>query len=71
MLTGSLVVVVRRQGVVGELTGTTGRALGKAVGGGTHPSGGTAWMRWRMLRAVAFNGGEATPVTDDIDDVAL
>jgi hypothetical protein len=71
MLTGSLVVAVWRQGVVGELMGTTGRASGKGVGGGTHPSGGTVWMRWRMLRAVAFNGGEAAPVTDDIDDVAL
>jgi hypothetical protein len=65
------VVAVRRQGVVGELMGTTGRAPGKVVGGETHPSGGTVWMRWRMLRAVAFNGGEAAPVMDDIDDVAL
>jgi hypothetical protein len=45
--------------------------LGKAVGGGAHPSGGTAWRPWRMLRAVAFNDGEAAPVMDDIDGVAL
>jgi hypothetical protein len=48
-----------------------GSVSGKAVGGGAQPSGGAAWRRWRMLRAVAFNGGEAAPVTDDIDGVAL
>jgi hypothetical protein len=40
-------------------------------GGGAHPSGGTAWRRWRMLRAAAFNGGEAALVTNDVDSVAL
>jgi hypothetical protein len=44
---------------------------GKGVEGGAHPSGGAAWRRWRMLWAAAFNGGEAAPVTDDIDGVAL
>jgi hypothetical protein len=48
-----------------------GGALGKAVGGGAHPSGGAAWRRWRMLRAAAFNGGKVTPVTDDVNGVAL
>jgi hypothetical protein len=48
-----------------------GGAPGKAVGGGAHPSGGAVWRWWRMLRAAAFNGGEAAPVTHDIDGVAL
>jgi hypothetical protein len=30
------------QGVASELMGATGRVLGKAVGGGAHPSGGAA-----------------------------
>jgi hypothetical protein len=30
-----------------------------------------AWRQWRMLRAAAFNGGEAAPVMDDIGGVAL
>jgi hypothetical protein len=36
-----------------------------------HPSGSGAWRRWRMLPTAVFNGGEAAPVTDDIDGVAL
>jgi hypothetical protein len=48
-----------------------GGAPGKAVRGEAHLSGSAAWMRWRMLRAAAFNGGEAAPVADDIDGVAL
>jgi hypothetical protein len=48
-----------------------GGAPGNVVGGGAHPSGNTAWRRWRMLRAVAFNSGEVAPVMDDIDGVAL
>jgi hypothetical protein len=44
---------------------------GKAVGGGAHPSGGAAWRRWRMLQVAAFNGGEAAPITNDVDGVAL
>jgi hypothetical protein len=32
----------RWQGATGELVGGTGRAPGKAIGGGAHPSGGTA-----------------------------
>jgi hypothetical protein len=47
-----------------------GGAPGKANGGGDHPSDGAAWRRWRMLRAVAFYGGEAAPVIDDIDGIA-
>jgi hypothetical protein len=66
-----LVVAGLWQGAAGELTGATGRAPGKAVRGRAHTSGGAAWRRWRMLRAVAFNSGEASPVTDDIDGVAL
>jgi hypothetical protein len=42
----------------GELVGATGRAPGKAVGGGAHPSGDAAWRRLRMLQPVAFNGSE-------------
>jgi hypothetical protein len=51
-----------RQAATGELTGATGMALGNAVGGGAQPSGGAAWRRWRMLRAVAFIGGEGASV---------
>jgi hypothetical protein len=58
-------------GAADELVGATGRAPGKAVGGGAHPSAGAAWRRWRMLWAVAFNGDEATPMMDDVDGVAL
>jgi hypothetical protein len=66
------VVAGRRLGAAGELVGAaTRRAPSKAVGGGAHPSGGAAWRRWRMLRAAAFNGGEAAPVMDDVDGVAL
>jgi hypothetical protein len=65
------VVAGQWQGATSELTGATGRAPGKAVGGGAHSSGGVAWRWWRMLRAAAFNGGEAAPVMDDIDGVAL
>jgi hypothetical protein len=42
VLTGSSVVAGRWQSVAGELAGATGRASGKAVGGGAHPSGGAA-----------------------------
>jgi hypothetical protein len=52
----------RRQGAVGEITGATGRAPGKTVGGGAHPSGGMTERRWSMLRAVAFVGGEGASV---------
>jgi hypothetical protein len=45
--------------------------LGKVVKGRAHPSGGVAWRRWRTLRVAVFNGGEAAPVMDDIDGVAL
>jgi hypothetical protein len=43
----------------------------KAVEGGAHPSGVVACWRWRMLWVAVFNGGEASPVTDDVDGVAL
>jgi hypothetical protein len=65
------VAASRRQGAAGELAGATGRASAKGVGGGAQPSCGAAWRRWRMLRAVAFNGDEAALVMDDIDGVAL
>jgi hypothetical protein len=68
---GGSVAAGRWQGVTGELTGATGRAPSKVVGGGAHPSGDAAWRRWRMLRAATFNGGEAAPVMDDVDGVAL
>jgi hypothetical protein len=55
----------QRQGATGELAGATWRASGKAVGGGAHPSGDMAWRRWRMLRAVAFVGGEGALVAGD------
>jgi hypothetical protein len=42
--------------------GATGRVPGKAVGGGAHPSGGAAWMRWWMPWVAAFVGGEGAPV---------
>jgi hypothetical protein len=58
------VAVGRRQGDVGELVGATGRAPGKAAGGGAHPSGGAAWRRWRMLWAVTFINREGAPVAD-------
>jgi hypothetical protein len=64
-------VAGQQQGAIGELTGATGRAPGMAIGDRTHPNGGAAWRWWRMLQATAFNGGEAAPVTDDIDGVAL
>jgi hypothetical protein len=46
-----------RQGAVGELTGSTERALGKAVKGEAHPSGGAVsrrggcFGRWRSTAA--------------------
>jgi hypothetical protein len=49
-------------GAAGELAGATWRARGMAVWGGAHPSGGAAWRRWRMLRAMAFIGGEGAMV---------
>jgi hypothetical protein len=71
-LAGGSVAASRWQGATSELVGATGRVPGKGVEGGAHPSGGAAWRRWRMLRVVAaFNGGEAAPVTDDINGVAL
>jgi hypothetical protein len=48
--------------VASRWQGTTGRVPGKAVGGGAHPSGGAAGMRWRMPRVAAFVGGEGAPV---------
>jgi hypothetical protein len=51
--------------------GATGRTSGKAVGGKAHWSSGAAWRRWRMVRATAFNSGEAAPVVDDVDGAAL
>jgi hypothetical protein len=61
-LAGGPVAAGRRQGAAGEITGATGRALGKAVEGGAHPSGGTMERRWSMLRAVAFVGGDGASV---------
>jgi hypothetical protein len=59
------------QGAAGELTGAIGRAPGKAVGGGAHPSGGVTERRWRMLRAAAFIGGEGAPVASGDGGMAL
>jgi hypothetical protein len=61
----------RWQGAAGELTGATGRAPDKAVWGGAHPSGGTAWSRWRMLQAAAFIGGDGAPVAGGDGGTAL
>jgi hypothetical protein len=56
------VVAGRWQGAVGELTGGTRRALGKAVGSGAHPNDGAA-QRWgRSLETAVFVGGERAPV---------
>jgi hypothetical protein len=41
-LTVGSLVAGQHQGAAEELAGATGRAPGKAVGGGAHPSGGTA-----------------------------
>jgi hypothetical protein len=41
-LIGGPMVASRQQGVVGELVGTTGRALGNESGGGDHPNSGTS-----------------------------
>jgi hypothetical protein len=54
----------RRQGATGELMGATGRAPGKAIGGGAHLSGGVMERWWRMLWAAAFIGGEGAPVVN-------
>jgi hypothetical protein len=51
--------------------GATGRALGKAVGGGAHPNDVAAWRRWRILRTVAFIGGERALVAGGDGGVAL
>jgi hypothetical protein len=56
------VVASRRQCAIDELTGATGRALGKAVGGRAHPNGGAARRRGRSLGTSAFVGGERAPV---------
>jgi hypothetical protein len=61
----------RRQGATGELTGATGRAPGKAVRGGADPTGDAVWRRWRMLRAVAFVGGEGALVAGCDGGMAL
>jgi hypothetical protein len=55
-------VADRRQGVVGELVGVTGRVPGKAVGGRAHPNGGAAWRRRRSFGTAAFVDGEKAPV---------
>jgi hypothetical protein len=52
----------RWHGAVGELMGATGRASGKAIGGGAHLSGDMTWRRWRMLWVAVFIGGEGAPV---------
>jgi hypothetical protein len=70
-LAGGSVVAGRWQRAAGALTGTTGRAPGKAVRGGAHPSGNVAWRRWRMLRAAAFIGGEGAPMAGDDGGMTL
>jgi hypothetical protein len=70
-LTGGSVVAGRRQGATGELTGATGRASGKAVGGGAHPNDIVAWRRWRILQAVAFVVREGAPVAGGDGGTAL
>jgi hypothetical protein len=64
-------VTGRRQGAAGELAGATGRAPGKAVGGGAHPKGGAAWRRWRSLRTAVFTDGEGAPVAGGDGGAAL
>jgi hypothetical protein len=70
-LAGTSVVAGRRQGAVGELTGATGRAPGKAVGGGAHPNGGAAWTWWRSLGTATFVGRERAPVAGGDGGAAL
>jgi hypothetical protein len=64
-------VAGRRQGAICELMGATGRASGKADGGGAHPNGGAAWRRWRSLGTAAFIGGERAPMADGDGGMAL
>jgi hypothetical protein len=71
VLNCGLVAAVRRQGAAGELVGATGRAPGKAIGGGAHSSGGAMERQWRMLWAAAFIGGEGAPVAGSDGGMSL
>jgi hypothetical protein len=65
MLTGGSVVAQRRQGVVGDLEGVTGKVPGKEERAGAHRNGGSTVKRRKQRRAAAFVDGEGAPVGGD------
>jgi hypothetical protein len=65
VLTGGSAVARRRQGVVGDLEGVTGKVPGRKESAGAHRNGGSM-VRWRKRhRAAVFVGGEGAPVGGD------
>jgi hypothetical protein len=68
-LADGLVVASRRQGVAGELMGTTGRASGNESGGGAH-RGRRSTVRWRgWLGMAAFRWRAAPTIADECGEV--
>jgi hypothetical protein len=66
VLTGGSAVAQRRQGVVGDLEGATGKVLGKEEREGAHQNGGSTVRRRKLRRAAVFNGGGVAPVVADV-----
>jgi hypothetical protein len=71
VLTGGLAVARRRQGVVGDLEGVTGKVSGKEERSGAHRNGGSTVRRCQRRRAAAFVGGEGAPVVAGGGDEVL
>jgi hypothetical protein len=55
----------RRQGVAGDLEGSTGEAPGKEERAGVHQNDGSTAMQCKRHRAAAFNGDRVAPVVVD------
>jgi hypothetical protein len=64
-LAGDSAVARRRQGVVRDLEGATGKVPGKEEGAEAHQSGVLTVRRCKRCRATAFNGGGVAPVVVD------
>jgi hypothetical protein len=71
VLTSDLLVAGWRHGAANELARVTGRAPGKAVGGGADPNGGAVWRQWRSLGTAAFIGGVRALVANGDGGAAL
>jgi streptogramin lyase len=71
MLADGSMVAGQWHGAVGELAGATGRASGKAIGSGAHPSSDATERRWRMLWAATFISGEGASVAGGDGDMTM